>query len=65
MTARGNWLAQHAKLRQQGEAQKARLADLVAEGYSVAAAARAIGITQQRGSQLWKRIRDDLGEQAE
>ena len=39
-----------------------RFADLVAEHGTVTAAARAMGISQQRGSQIWKRILQDMGE---
>lgn len=53
-----------AKNRRHGAAQCDKIAELVAEGYSVAAAGRAIGITQQRASKFWLRIRADLGPQA-
>lgn len=40
------------------------LAELVAEGWSVAAGARHLGVSQQAGSKMWADIRAGLGEQA-
>lgn len=45
--------------------QKRQIAELVSEGFTVAAAARSIGVSQQRGSQIWRGIRNDLGAQAQ
>jgi molybdenum-dependent DNA-binding transcriptional regulator ModE len=45
-------------------ARRDELAELVANGSTLAAAAKAMGISFQRAGQLWKRIRDDLGGQA-
>lgn len=39
-------------------------AELIAEGLTITAASKIVGVTMQRGSQLFKRIRDDLGWQA-
>jgi len=61
----GRWSAQHAKQRAIGEQNRAQLAELVSEGYSVAAAGRTIGVSQQRSSQLWAQVRDELGWQAQ
>ena len=56
--------AQHERLRRRGARQRDLLAELVAEGYSLGAAGRAIGVSQQRASQLFAQIRAGLGEQA-
>lgn len=40
------------------------LAELVAEGWSVSAAARHLGFSQQAGSKMWRDIRAELGDQA-
>lgn len=40
------------------------LADLIAEGATITAASKVLGISLARGSQLFKRIRDELGWQA-
>lgn len=50
----------HARRRRKIERKMDELAEMVAEGYSVSAAARAMGVTQQHGSQLWTRIRAGL-----
>lgn len=42
-----------------------QIADLVSEGLSISAAGRALGITQQRASQIWRRIVAGLGWQAQ
>ncbi len=63
MPAQANYLARHALLRRIGERNRAQLAELVAEGYSVAAAARAMGLSQQSGSKIWRQIRDEMGEE--
>lgn len=52
----------HVRRRALTERQKAQLAELVSEGYTASAAARVMGITQQRASQLWLAIKADLGE---
>lgn len=46
------------------EVKKAQLADLVADGLSITQAAKQMGLTQQRGSQLWGMIRADLNAPA-
>ncbi|XUU60662.1 hypothetical protein ACRAQ6_14050 [Erythrobacter sp. HA6-11] len=48
----------------QTEWQKAQIAELVAQGSSITAAAKAIGKSGSRGSQLWLAICADLGWQA-
>lgn len=61
------WVATRArvmKLRAQGKKQRERLAFLVSEGYSVSAACREIGISQQMGSKHWAKIKQELGPQA-
>lgn len=50
--------------RRKSRQQMDRLAELVAEGWSVAAAGREIGVNQQRSSELFRRIKDELGPQA-
>lgn len=42
----------------------AALVDRVADGQSIDAAGRAIGMSQMRTRSLWKRFRDEMGEQA-
>lgn len=44
---------------------RARLAELVSEGWSVSAAGRSLNVSQQRSSQMWRQIRDELGPQAD
>lgn len=39
-------------------------AELVAEGTTLGAASKIVGVSPQRGSQLFKIIRDELGWQA-
>ena len=46
------------------EERKAIVAELVAEGESLSAAARHIGVTQQMASKLWKSIVWEVGGQA-
>ena len=46
-------------------AQMAAIAEHVAEGASISAAGRAVGISQQRASQIFARIRAELGWQAQ
>jgi hypothetical protein len=41
-----------------------QLAERVADGSSIAAAGRAIGLSQTMADKLWQRIRRDIGEQA-
>lgn len=55
--------ARHALLRRIGERNRADLCDLVADGYSVQAAARSMGLSQQMGSKMWRIIRDEMGEE--
>jgi hypothetical protein len=45
-------------------ARRDELAGHVSEGLSITAAAKLMGIRQQRASQLWRRIIADLGWQA-
>ena len=45
--------------------QTKRFSGLLAEGYSISAAAAAIGVSQQAGSQYMARIRRELGWQAQ
>lgn len=40
------------------------LAEMVANGLTISAAAKALGVSQQRASQHWARIKRDLGSQA-
>ncbi len=40
------------------------LADLVADGWTVAAASRHMGISQQTGSKMWCNIKEAVGERA-
>lgn len=63
MPAAPNYLARHALLRRIGERNRAQLAELVAEGMSVQAAARSMGLSQQMGSKMWRIIRDEMGEE--
>ena len=41
-----------------------RFAELLAEGYTISAAARDMGLTQQAGSRMFKTMQQELGEQA-
>ena len=54
----------YAQMRAQGGRQIAKFAECMAEGYTIAAAARAIGVVPQRGSQYFARMRAELGHQA-
>lgn len=49
-----------AMQRKRGERNRAKFADLVAEHGTITEAARQMGISQQRGSQLWKRVLEDM-----
>lgn len=40
------------------------LAELVANGWTITAAARSMGLSQQAGSKMWKDIKSGLGSQA-
>lgn len=40
-------------------------AEMLAEGYTVTAAARCLGLSQQAGSSMLRQIREELGAQAE
>lgn len=40
------------------------LAEMMAEGMTITAASARLGVSMQRGSQLFKRIREELGWQA-
>lgn len=42
----------------------ANFAELIAEGVTLGAASKIIGVSAQRGSQLFKIIREELGWQA-
>lgn len=57
--------AHRARLKAQGDLRRDQLAELVANGDSIAAASAKIGISQQRGSQLFAEIRRKLGPQAQ
>lgn len=46
-------------------AQKATIAELVSEGWSITAAGRSIGVGQGRASQIWQQIVADMGDQAQ
>ncbi len=52
------------KPHKQGRRHDNALAELVAEGLTVRAASAQLGITEQRGGQIWARIRAGLGWQA-
>ncbi len=39
-------------------------ADMIAEGVTITAASKSLGVSMQRGSQLFRRIREELGWQA-
>ena len=39
-----------------------RFAGMIADGMTITAASAQIGVTMQRGSQLWARIRKEMGE---
>ncbi len=56
------WRAYNAALRKKRIIQ---FAELLAEGYSVSAAARKIGVSQQNGSTMLAQMRKELGPQAE
>jgi hypothetical protein len=43
----------------------AELVDRVADGQSIDEAGKALGMSQMRTRSLWKRFRDQMGEQAE
>ena len=43
----------------------AELVDLIADGHSIDEAGKALGMSQMRARSLWKRFRDQMGEQAE
>lgn len=59
-----HWAASYEKRRRDTERQMDAIAERVAEGWSVAAAGRDIGVGQQRSSQIWKQVREGLGPQA-
>lgn len=40
----------------------ARFSDLIADGLTITEAARAVGISQQRGSSMMKKIAREMGE---
>jgi hypothetical protein len=48
----------------QQEQRLATFCDLIADGCSIAEASRRIGVLQQSGSAMFKRVCRDLGEQA-
>lgn len=41
-----------------------RFAELLAEGYTISGASRAMGVSQQNGSTMLAQIREELGPQA-
>lgn len=59
------WSASYERRRRETARQMDAIAERVAEGWSVAAAGRDIGVSQQRSSQIWKQVRDGLGWQAQ
>lgn len=59
-----NLAAAWEKRKAQSEARKAELAELVAQGLSLSAAAKHIGVTQQQASKLFAAIRAEMGWQA-
>lgn len=56
--------AHRNRLRAARERRIWQLAELVANGWTVASAAQRLGVSQQIGSLMWRDIRDRLGEQA-
>lgn len=56
--------AEHERRRKHGRELRDKLAHLVSEGWSVAAAGRELGISQQGSSGHWAQIKADLGAQA-
>ena len=64
MGASQNYLSRHAEQRRIGERHMNAIAERVAEGWSISAAARDIGISQQMASKYWQRIKAGLGDQA-
>lgn len=54
----------HARAQTVAKARRDELAERVAEGSTLVAAAQAMGMTDKRASQIWRRIKDDLGWQA-
>jgi len=56
--------ASYEKRRAITNGQANRIAYLVSEGWTVTAAGREIGVSQQRASQIWVAIKASLGPQA-
>lgn len=57
--------ASYARRRAQTARQKSVMAELVADGWSITAAGRHLGVSQQRASQIWREIAADMGAQAQ
>ena len=56
--------AHRNRLHRAREKRLEQLADLVADGWSVAAAARHLGVSQQTGHSMWRDICERVGGQA-
>lgn len=56
--------AYYARRRAQTTDQADRMAELVADGWTVAAAGRELGVSQQRSSRIWATIKARFGAQA-
>lgn len=54
----------HDALRARGAEVRDQIAELASQGWSISAAARHIGISQQMASRHWAAIRAGLGDQA-
>lgn len=54
--------AWRAKVKQDARKRRDQFAEMLAEGYTITAASRVLGITQQAGSNILKQIRQELGE---
>ena len=54
--------AWRAKFKRDARKRIDQFAEMLAEGYTITAASRVLGITQQAGSKILKQIRHELGE---
>lgn len=61
----GAYAARAKTLRERTERQKVRMAELVSEGLGVIAAGRQLGVGEARALQIWRKVKDDLGVQAD
>lgn len=59
-----HWAGSYERRRIAAQVQANKMADLVSEGWTVTAAGRELGVSQQRSSQIWRVIREGLGPQA-